>query len=207
MESVMNFIQIRRIKVWEPLQQTLVLMLVGLAIMLAGCTSAPQRSMVAAPSAFDSSPWAMPSATMRWNEYACDLITSNKSGQQGSVRVLAYLNLAIHNAIVVAAQQGRKSDGAAAGAAAAFLAYYFPNDATAIAARLSGETAALGSGPTRDDFAAGAQIGQTVAADVVAAAKPDRFDLAWTGTVPTGAGKWASSGQPVRGLPPKKLTL
>ncbi len=150
----MNFIQIRRIKVWEPLQQTLVLMLVGLAIILAGCTSAPQRSMVAAPSAFDSSPWATPSATMRWNEYACDLITSNKSGQQGSVRLLAYLNLAIHNAIVVAAQQGRKSDGAAAGAAAAFLAYYFPNDATAIAARLSGETAALGSGPTRDDFAA-----------------------------------------------------
>jgi hypothetical protein len=194
----MNFIQIRRIKIWEPLQQTLVLMLVGLAIMLAGCTSAPQRSIVAAPSAFGSSPWATPSATMRWNEYACDLITSNKSGQQGSVRVLAYLNLAIHNAIVVAAQQGRKSDGAAAGAAAAVLAYYFPNDATAIAARLSGETAALGSGPTRDDFAAGAQIGQTVAADVVAAAKSDRFDLAWTGTVPTGAGKWASSGQPAR---------
>ena len=43
---------------------------------------------------------ASPTATMRWNEFASDLITRNLSGQQGSVRVFAYLNLAINNAIV-----------------------------------------------------------------------------------------------------------
>jgi hypothetical protein len=47
-----------------------------------------------------ASRWALPTATMRWNEYACDLITKNASGQQGSVRVLAYVNLTINQRAV-----------------------------------------------------------------------------------------------------------
>lgn len=136
----------------------------------------------------------MPTATMRWNETACDLIARNQIGQQRSARVLAYLNLAINNAILTAAQRGRTADGAAAGAAATVLAYAFPNNAPAIEARLAGETAALGSGATHDEFASSVQLGQAAGADVVAMAKSDRFDLAWTGTVP--AGKWVSSSQP-----------
>ena len=138
----------------------------------------------------------MPTATMRWNEYACELIARNQVGQQRSARVLAYLNLAINNAIRAAAQQGHKPDGAAAGAAATVLAYAFPNNASATEARLAGESAAVGSGATRDDFSSGVQVGQAAGADVVALAKTDRFDLAWTGTVPTGRDKWVSSSQP-----------
>ena len=133
---------------------------------------------------------------MRWNEYACELIARNQIGQQRSARVLAYLNLAINNAIRAAAQQGRKPDGAAAGAAATVLAYAFPKDASAIEARLAGESAAVGSGATRDDFSSAVQVGQTAGADLVALAKTDRFDLVWTGTAPTGRDKWVSSSQP-----------
>jgi hypothetical protein len=49
----------------------------------------------------------MPTATMRWNEYACELNARNQIGQQRTARVLAYLNLAINNAIRVANRAAR----------------------------------------------------------------------------------------------------
>jgi hypothetical protein len=145
-----------------------------------------------------ASPWASPSAVMRWNEFACDLIGRNQSGPQGSVRTLAYLNLAVNNAIVSAEKEKRGSDGAAAGAAATILAYLFPNDAASIMARLAGETAAIGAGTLRDDFAAGVQIGKAAATEVVASVKTDRYDLVWEVTVPTDTTKWQSRLQPAR---------
>jgi hypothetical protein len=168
----------------------------GMAASAGGCAGTVRTPAVEAAPAGASSSWAMPTGTMRWNEYACELIARNQIGQQRSARVLAYLNLAINNAVRVATQQGRKSDGAAAGSAATVLVYAFPTNASAIEARLAGETAALGTGATRDDFASAVQVGQTAGGEVVAVAKTDRFDLAWTGTVPTGPGKWVSSSQP-----------
>jgi hypothetical protein len=168
----------------------------GMVASAGGCAGTVRTPGAEAAPAGASSPWAMPTATMRWNEYACELSARNQIGQQRTARVLAYLNLAINNAIRVAAQQGRKADGAAGGAAATVLAYAFPNNAAMIEARLASETAALGPGATRDDFASAVQVGQTAGAEVVAVAKTDRFDLAWTGTVPTGPGKWVSSAQP-----------
>ena len=143
-----------------------------------------------------SSPWAAPTSTVRWNEYACDLIARNQIGQFPALRTLAYLNLGINNAIVVARSSGAKPEGAAAGAAAAMLAFFFPKDESAINARLAGETAALGASGYRTDFAAGVDIGRATAADVIAMAKSDRSGVAWTGTVPTGEGKWSSRSQP-----------
>jgi len=170
----------------------------ALAIMLAtGCAQTPQRPTTADGAKPAASPWALPTATMRWNEYACELIARNQIGQFPASRVLAYMNLAINNGIVLARQQGRKPDGAAAGAAAEALAYLFPKDEPAIRARLAGETAAMGD-TLRPDFAAGAEIGQKAAADVVASAKADRSDLAWSGPLPTGADKWSSRAQPPR---------
>jgi hypothetical protein len=169
-----------------------------LAIVLAGgCAHQGERGPGMVASRLPASPWALPTSTMRWNEYACDLIARNQIGQVPSARTLAYMNLAINNAIIVARLQGRKPDGAAAGAAAAVLTYVFPKEEQAIAARLSGETAALGP-DTRADFATGAEIGRVVAANVIEAAKTDRSDLAWTGTVPTGPDKWSSRMDPPR---------
>jgi PAP2 superfamily protein len=89
------------------------------AIALAGCAQQPDRvstDLMAQPA---PSPWALPTSTMQWNDYACNLIAQYRAGQFPASRTLAYLNLAINNGIVAAQQQGRKPDGAAAGAAAA----------------------------------------------------------------------------------------
>src|SRR5262245_8763388 len=76
------------------------------AVLAAGCASQPERR-AAAPSAPPSaSPWALPTSTMRWNDYACDLIARNQAGQFPASRTLAYMNLAINNAIILARQQG-----------------------------------------------------------------------------------------------------
>jgi hypothetical protein len=185
---------------WQSLAASL---LAALAIGVAGgCAhrgdaASAQRTPTPAASPATSSPWALPTSTMRWNEYACELIARNQVGQFPAARTLAYLNLAVNNAIVVARQQGRLPDGAAAGAAATVLSYVFPKDAPAIESRLSGETAALGVN-ARPDFAAGAEIGRTVAVNVVAAAKDDRSDLPWHGPAPAGPDKWVSRNQPPR---------
>jgi PAP2 superfamily len=166
-------------------------------VVAGGCAQMPQRASTADESKLPASPWALPTSTMRWNEYACELIARNQAGQFPASRTLAYLNLAINNAIVLARQQGKKPDGAAAGAAADVLAYVFPKDEPAISARLSGEIAAMGDA-LRPDFAAGVEIGRRAAADVVISAKADRSDLPWSGPLPTGADKWSSRAQPPR---------
>jgi hypothetical protein len=170
----------------------------GLAILLiGGCAETPRRAAAPGGAPLPASPWALPTSTMRWNEYACDLIARNQIGQFPASRTLAYLNLAIHNAIVQARQQGRTPEGAAAGAAADVLAYLFPKDEPAISARLADEVAAMG-GALRPDFAAGVDLGRKAAAEVVASAKADRSDLPWSGPLPTGADKWSSRAEPPR---------
>jgi hypothetical protein len=166
-----------------------------LAIVLV--TACAHQRPSAPVSASNASPWALPTSTMRWNDYALDLIARNQIGQFPSARTLAYTNLAINNAIVVARQQGRKPDGAAAGAAATVLAFVFAKEEPAIASRLAAETAAIGA-EGRADFADGVEIGRVAAANVVTAAKEDRAGTTWAGTVPTGPDKWASQSQPPR---------
>jgi hypothetical protein len=170
-----------------------VMIYVIVALALAGgCAQQPERISAPGASQPAASPWALATSTMRWNEYACELIARNQVGQFPASRTLAYVNLAINNAIVLAQLQGRKPDGAAAGAAAAVLTYVFPKEEQAIGGRLSGETAALGADGQRAEFAAGVEIGRAAAADVIAAAKADRSDLTWSGPAPPGADKWSS---------------
>jgi hypothetical protein len=168
------------------------------AVAIAGaCTQAPMRSSDATGAAgLPAAPRAAPTSTARWNEYACELIARNRAGQFPAVRSLAYMNLAVNNATVEAGRQGTKPEGAAAGAAATVLAFFFPQEAPAIAARLSGETAALGARDYRSDFSAGVDIGREVGASVIAFAKADRASVAWTGTLPNGDDKWSSLAQP-----------
>src|SRR5215831_11504811 len=82
------------------LPRMLAVALVVLAV--AGCAQQPERAAATAPT------WAQPTSTMRWNEYACDLIDRNAVGQFAALRTLAYLNLAINNAIVTAKGQGKR---------------------------------------------------------------------------------------------------
>jgi hypothetical protein len=179
-------------------KHVLVISIVAAVALVTGCAQQPERGSAVGASQIPPSPWALATSTMRWNEYACELIARNQVGQFPASRVLAYVNLSINNAIVLSRQQGRKPDGAAAGAAAATLIYLFPKDEQAIAGRLAGETAALGPDGKQAEFAAGVEIGRAAAADVIAAAKADRSDLAWSGPLPTGADKWSSRAQPAR---------
>ena len=183
---------------WTRVRAMSLLLYALLALAVAGgCAHDGGRSSSGAASPPAASPWALPTSTMRWNEYACDLIARNAIGQFPAARTLAYTNLAINNAIVVARGQARKPDGAAAGAAATVLAFLFPKDEQALAARLSGETGALGA-DARGDFAAGVEIGRAAAAAVIEAAKTDRAGLTWSGEVPAGPDKWTSQLQPPR---------
>ena len=179
----------------------LLLYAVVFIVLVGGC--AHRREPASAPGASSpaASPWALPTSTMRWNEYACELIARNQIGQVPAARTLAYMNLAVNNAIVTARQQGRAPDGAAAGAAAGVLSYIFPKDELAITTRLSGETASLGADGPRTEFAAGVEIGRATAAEVIATAKSDRADLTWIGPAPTGPDKWVSQTQPPRPPP------
>src|SRR6185295_15654968 len=92
--------------------------------------------------------------------------------------------------------QGLAPDGAAAGAAAAMLIALFPKEESDITQRINQEATAIGTS-ARADFAKGIEVGRAAAGDVVAAAKSDRSNLAWTGTVPEGTGRWTSLSKPV----------
>jgi hypothetical protein len=134
-------------------------------------------------------------STNQWNEYANDLIARNAVGQGGALRTLAYLNLAIHNAIVQSEKDKQAADGAVAGAAAAVLSQLFAKDEAAVNARLQREVQAIGAGQ-RAAFQSGVDLGRKVGDQVIAQARTDRMAAAWTGTVPVGEGKWASLASP-----------
>jgi hypothetical protein len=136
-------------------------------------------------------PWFSATSTNQWNEFANDLIARNAVGQVAALRTLAYLNLAIHNAIVQADKDKQASDGAVAGAAATVLSQLFAKDEAAVNARLQREIQAIGSGQ-RAAFQSGVDLGRKVGDQVMAQARTDRVAVAWTGTVPVGEGKWAS---------------
>jgi len=177
------------------LRNVLVVLAVVPIALASGCAHQPERFSESGTSDPAASPWALPTATMRWNEYACELVARNRVGQFPASRTFAYLNLAINNAIVLAKEKGRASDGAAAGAAAAVLIYLFPKDESEIARRLTGEAAAIGT-KARSDFAGGMEIGRAAAVDVIAVATTDRSSVAWAGNVPEGAAKWSSLAKP-----------
>ena len=136
-------------------------------------------------------PWFSATSTNQWNEFANDLIARNAVGQGGALRTLAYLNLAIHNAIVQSDKERQSSDGSVAGAAAAVLSQLFAKDEAAVNARLQREVQAIGSGQ-RAAFQSGVDLGRKVGDQVMAQARTDRVAVAWTSTVPVGDGKWAS---------------
>lgn len=162
------------------------------ALLLAGCTQLPAASP---PGGAAGATWASATSTNQWNEYATELIARNAVGQFPAIRTLTYTNLAIHNGIVQARSEKLDPDGAAAGAAAVVLAQIFPKDEQATTARLQREIQALGP-PHRQRYQASVEAGRKAAQQVLALMRSDRAADPWTGSVPSGEGKWASLAQP-----------
>jgi len=165
-----------------PLHRGLLVAIASVAL-LAACAHSPAEQV--------KRPWLSATSTNQWNDYANDLIARNAVGQVGALRTLAYLNLAIHNAIVQAENEKKATDGVVAGAAATVLSQLFAKDEAAVNARLQREIQAIGSGQ-RAAFQSGVELGRKVGDQVMAQARTDRVAAAWTGTVPVGEGKWAS---------------
>jgi hypothetical protein len=142
-------------------------------------------------------------SSVGWNATARATMTARAvAAPHVTLRILAYLSVAQHNAIV-AADQARgggapPSAAAATGAASAVvLSWFFPPDAASFEATLDQQLAAPGwPGEERSDRAAGEAIGREVGAEVVAYAAADNFNVASPPAAPTGPEYWTSSTNP-----------
>jgi membrane-associated phospholipid phosphatase len=143
-------------------------------------------------------------ASVRWNERARTLLAWLPNGSHPPAsRILTYLSVAQYRA-VLAAESGRDgpvhpSVPAAVGAAsAAVLAAFFPAQAGTVQAWLDADGAApQWPGWNRQNAAAGAAIGNEVAAGVLDLAATDGFGVLSPGVPPVGPGFWVSSPAPI----------
>ena len=163
--------------------------------------------------------WDAGSPGYRWNELAVAAMNTHNVNILRSTRVLALLNVAIHDATIAAwdtkyayrrsrpstvaptfttvlpnpASPSYPSEHAvAAGAASQVLAYLFPGDAASFAAKAeeAGNSRLLAGVDYPSDVAAGLQLGRAVADLVIERAKADGSNVPWTGSVPTEPGHW-----------------
>lgn len=155
----------------------------------------------------------------RWNEAAVDALVDRHITVGGASRALALLHASLHDVSVVvwaakeryrrqapaaqlaalAVPGGRAtapsypSEAAAVAAAAgAILAALIPAEASRFAALAEEEVALrqLAGLEFPSDAEAGRKIGEAIAARALARAEEDGFARRWTGSVPTGPGRW-----------------
>jgi len=166
---------------------------------------------------------------VRWNEIARGLVIKYRTPPPMASRVYALVSVAQYDA-VLAARAGEDryrrpapavldpaimplvgasgdavypcEQAAIAAASASVLAYLYPAETANLdqLAQDTGESRLWAGANYRSDVTAGAGVGEQVAALVVARAKTDGADAAWTGIVPEGPGYWYSSATPP--LPP-----
>lgn len=163
--------------------------------------------------------WDAGSPNYRWNEIALAQVQSKPITNPRVGRLFALLNVAIYDAVIAAwdakyaynrqrpsevatslatvlpnpASPSYPSEQAvAAGAASAILAYIYPDDAASFNAKAeeAGRSRLLAGVNYPSDVTTGLALGRAVAAKLIERAKADGSDAKWTGTVPTGPGKW-----------------
>lgn len=142
-------------------------------------------------------------APVYWNGVARQLVGSYRFNALQAIRGYAVVSVAQYNA-AIAAEKGKERGrhpsvhAAISAASVVALSYLHPADAQALETRLDQYLAQDGwPGEKNTDPAAGEAIGRAVAAQVVARAQTDGFFASWTGTVPTGPGKWVGALPPV----------
>jgi membrane-associated phospholipid phosphatase len=166
--------------------------------------------------------WGTGAPSFRWSEIAIAEHLKNGIGWPVAVRNLALMHIAIYDAMVAAWDSKYaynrphpntvKTDlrtvmtnppspsypaehAVAAGAASEVLAYIFPDRAAFF--RQQAEEAArsrmIAGVNYPSDIAAGMALGKQVASLVIARGKSDGTDAKWTGSVPSGLGKWTGT--------------
>jgi len=178
----------------------------GLALIFAvmACSDRPSATgpVSISPSA-DAVKFWEDNAAVYWNGVANGLAVKYAKSPFETIRGLAIVSVADYNAVAAAekAATGKvhpSLHAAISAASVVALTYLFPGEATALETQLDAYLAADGwPGDRNTDVASGEVIGRDIAAQVVTRAQGDRFFAPWTGTVPTGPGKWFSATPPV----------
>jgi membrane-associated phospholipid phosphatase len=152
-------------------------------------------------------------ASLGWQDQARTLVGVNNMSPLAAARVYAALSVAQFSAVT--AVNDSESDGqlsangvgaggrsaleanrgAVAGASARVLTFFFPASAAAIEQRVLMEGEA-GPGNVHPQFTRGLSVGRTAGNSMVTRLQNDHFTAPWTGTVPTGPGKWIANGPP-----------
>lgn len=149
-------------------------------------------------------------AAARWNALTRAVVGRRELlGPLGTARTFALVAVAQYDAVIAADEAKARrvhpsQAGAASAAAAAVLAALYPAEQAVIAAQLAADRAYFPALPSeRDaDYGAGAAVGRTVAAAVLARAATDRSTAVWTGTIPAGPGYWRNAPPPAQPLSP-----
>jgi membrane-associated phospholipid phosphatase len=176
------------------------------ALALAGCADkitdpnppAALSGRVGAAIAQDASP-----SSIVWQQQAGALIGANNMSPLAASRIFGALSVAQYRAVLAADSDGDNSGrsgiearrGAVAGASAQVLTFFFAGAAS----NLEGLVTAAGNaggGGVHPQFARGLALGREIGTDQVNRTRADRFTAPWTGSVPTGAGKWIANGPP-----------
>lgn len=137
-------------------------------------------------------------ASPSWNALTRDYVAKYRTDP--SARPYALVGLAQYAAVVAAQDRSvglcPSSRAAVAGASAAVLAYLYPSEAANLTTLVHQQQTADAALADARALAAGETIGRQAATLVIAYARADGSDAAWTGTVPVGPGLWFSSANP-----------
>jgi len=142
-------------------------------------------------------------APVYWNGVNRQLVGTYRLNALQAIRGYTIVSLAQYNAAVTAERTKNRGEQASvhaaiAAASAAALTYLHPAEQSALEARLAQYLAGdAWPGGKHEDIDAGIAVGRAIAAQVIARAQTDGFNAPWTGTVPTGPGKWYSATPPV----------
>jgi membrane-associated phospholipid phosphatase len=163
--------------------------------------------------------WNVGPPSYRWHEIALSEVMRNNLPWNYGMRDFALVHVAIYDAMVAAwdskfaFNRKRPSEfdtsltsesrnphspsypaehAVAAGAAAAVLSYLFPDRASYFAekAEEAGRSVLLAGTQYPSDVSTGLELGRQIAARVVERGKADGSDVQWSGSIPTGPGKW-----------------
>ena len=161
-------------------------------------------------------------AVIRWNEIARGLVVKNSVNPPKASRIYALLSVAQYDALVAAYHYkyafNRPSpsqlapdikplypaspdpaypaeNAVVSGASVAILKVLFPAESANLddTAGQAEESRLWAGVNLRSDLTAGDQLGRAVAQKVIDYANGDGSSAVWTGTVPTGAGKWTGT--------------
>ena len=181
------------------------------ALTAVACSETTQPPL--APSG-TSSPQASTPATVGWQQQARVLVGTHNLSPLAAGRVYAALSVAQYDAINKSDEVGYKDGvlpdngfgaggrsryeverGAVAGASWLVLNFFFADAADALEQHVRAEAASFADNP-HPQFERGLGVGVAAATRVIDRLKADHFTDPWTGSVPTGPGKWINNGPP-----------